>query len=386
MYFLIIGLAFITSCGGGNDKSVESLIAKGDLPALREKREQIEAEEIEISTKLKQLDEAISKLDDSKKLPLVTTVKIDEEIFNHFLELQGNVQTKENIVIYPEMSGILLKINVKEGQEVTKGQILATIDDGGLSQQVAQLQIQADLARTTFERQERLWEQKIGSEIQYLQAKSNFEAQEKAVNQMKFQLEKTVVKAPFSGVIDNIITQQGSFVSAGQSELMRIVNLNNMYIEVDVPESYINTVTKNKDVIVEFPVLGKSIKAQIRQAGNFINPSNRTFKIEVAVPNADKTIKPNLTAKLKINDYTNKNALLIPQSIISENANGEQYVYVAVNKNEKQEAEVNRVIIETGKTQGDVIEVLHGLEKGNEIIQEGARSVREGQTVKIINN
>lgn len=385
MYFLIVGFAFLISCGGANDESVEALISKGDLSALREKRSQIEAEEIAVSKKLKLLDEAISELDDSKKLPLVTTVKIDEEIFNHFLELQGNVQTKENIVIYPEMSGILLKIYVKEGQAVMKGQILATIDDGGLSQQVAQLQIQADLARTTFERQERLWEQKIGSEIQYLQAKSNFEAQEKAVKQMKFQLEKTVVKAPFSGVIDNIITQQGSFVSAGQSELIRIVNLNNMYIEVDVPESYINTVTKNKDVIVEFPVLGKSIEAKIRQAGNFINPSNRTFKIEVAVPNADKSIKPNLTAKLKINDYTNKNALLIPQSIISENANGEQYVYVATNKNEEQEAEVQRVIIQTGKTQGDVIEVLSGLDKGSEIIQEGARSVREGQTVKIIN-
>lgn len=385
IYVILISLVVLSSCGSDTKKSVEDIIAEGNLSTLRERRSEIEAQEVEISEKLKQLDEAISKLDDSKKLPLVTTIKAHEEVFDHFLELQGNVKTKENIVIYPEMSGILQQVYVKEGQNVSKGQVLATIDDGGLSQQVAQLQIQADLAKTTFERQERLWNQKIGSEIQYLQAKSNYEAQSRAVNQMKVQLEKTSVKAPFSGVIDDIITEQGSVVAPGQSQLMRIVSLNNMYIEVDVPENYINDVTKNKDVIVEFPVLDKVLNAKIRQAGNFINPANRSFKVEVAVPNKDKSIKPNLTAKLKINDYTNKTALLIPQSIISENANGDQYVYVVTDQNTENEAHVKRVIIQTGKTQGDVIEVLSGLEDGSEIIKEGARSVREGQTVKIIN-
>jgi len=385
IFLLLISLVILSSCEGENKKSIEDIIAEGNLSTLRERRSEIEAQEVEISEKLKQLDEAISKLDDSKKLPLVTTIKAHEEVFDHFLELQGNVKTKENIVIYPEISGILQQVYVKEGQNVSKGQVLANIDDGGLSQQVAQLQIQADLAKTTFERQERLWNQKIGSEIQYLQAKSNYEAQSKAVNQMKVQLEKTSVKAPFSGVIDDIMTEQGSVVAPGQSQLMRIVSLNNMYIEVDVPENYINDVTKNKNVIVEFPILDKVLNAKIRQAGNFINPANRSFKIEVAVPNKDKSIKPNLTAKLKINDYTNKKALLIPQSIISENANGEQYVYVVTDQNQENEAHVKRVIIQTGKTQGDVIEVLSGLENGSEIIKEGARSVREGQTVKIIN-
>lgn len=385
IFLLLISLVILSSCEGENKKSIEDIIAEGNLSTLRERRSEIEAQEVEIFEKLKQLDEAISKLDDSKKLPLVTTIKAHEEVFDHFLELQGNVKTKENIVIYPEISGILQQVYVKEGQNVSKGQVLANIDDGGLSQQVAQLQIQADLAKTTFERQERLWNQKIGSEIQYLQAKSNYEAQSKAVNQMKVQLGKTSVKAPFSGVIDDIMTEQGSVVAPGQSQLMRIVSLNNMYIEVDVPENYINDVTKNKNVIVEFPILDKVLNAKIRQAGNFINPANRSFKIEVAVPNKDKSIKPNLTAKLKINDYTNKKALLIPQSIISENANGEQYVYVVTDQNQENEAHVKRVIIQTGKTQGDVIEVLSGLENGSEIIKEGARSVREGQTVKIIN-
>jgi len=375
----------IASCGSGKEKSIEDLITEGNLVNIRTKKAELDTEQQDLEEKLKQLEVAIGNLDTIKKLPLVTTFKITDTLFNHYLELQGSVETKQNVVIYPEMAGTLLRVHVKEGQRVGKGQILAQIDDGGLSQQVAQLQIQADLAKTTFERQERLWNQKIGSEIQYLQAKSTYEGQQKAVDQLKSQLAKTTVRAPFSGVIDDVITEQGSVVAPGQSQLMRIINLNNMYISTDVPESYIKSITKNKNVLVEFPVLGKEMNAKIRQAGNFINPANRTFKVEIAVPNKDKSIKPNLTAKLKINDYTNKNALLIPQSIISENAKGQQYVYIVKNKNDGY-ATAERVIIKTGKTQGDIIEVLKGLEKGVEIIEEGARNVKDGQSVQILKN
>ena len=267
-----------------------------------------------------------------------------------------------------------------------KGQLLARIDDGGLSQQLAQLKIQFELARTTFERQQRLWEQKIGSEIQYLQAKSNYEAQEQAIGQMEQQLAKTVVTAPFSGTIDDVMTEKGSVVMAGQSSLMRIVNLQNMYIETEVPEKYISSVTVNKNVEIEFPVLQKKLTSRIRQVGDFINPNNRTFKAEVSIPNNGNTVKPNLTARLRINDYTNEKALLIPQSIISENATGEQYIYVVEERNGQNEAVAKKVIIETGLTQGDVIEVTSGLEHGQEIIREGARSVNEGQQVRILNS
>ena len=152
----------------------------------------------------------------------------------------------------------------------------------GLSQQLAQLKIQADLAKTTYERQKRLWDQNIGSEIQFLQAKSSYESQNESVNQLSQQIAKTTVKAPFSGTIDNVITDQGSVVSVGQTELFRIVNLDDMYIQTDVPESYIGDVTVGKTVKVEFPVLGKSMDTKVRQAGSFINPANRTFKVEMA--------------------------------------------------------------------------------------------------------
>lgn len=382
---LFITTLFLASCGGDKkQRSVEDIIASQDLNEIRSKKDEITNMQIEMANQINLLDEQIEKLDSMQRVPLITTFISKEEVFDHYLDLQGNVDTKELLTITPEYNGILSKIYVKEGQWVTSGQVLAKIDDGGLSQQLAQLQIQADLAKTTFERQERLWNQKIGSEIQYLQAKSGYEAQMEAINQLKQQLAKTIVKAPFAGTIDDVITEQGNVVAAGQTPLFRLVNLNNMYIETDVPENHISNITKDKKVIVELPVLGKTLQSKVRQAGSYINPANRTFKIEVSISNKDRSIKPNLTAKLKINDYTNPKAILIPQSIISENANGEQYVYV-VNDRKGNLGVATRVIIKTGKTQGDNIEVLEGLQPGSEIIKEGARSVKEGQTVEIIN-
>ena len=385
IYSLLAISILLTSCGGGNQKSIDDIISDGNLESIRAKRTEIVNEREVAVDKIKQLDNAIALLDTVKKLPLVTIHTVSDTVFNHYVEIQGNVATKNMVLIYPEFSGILTHVYVKEGQPVTKGQLLAKIDDGGLSQQLAQLQIQVDLAKTTYERQARLWNERIGSEIQYLQAKSTYEAQEKAIDQLKNQLSKTMVRAPFSGVIDDVITEQGSVVAPAQSQLMRIVNLRNMYIEAEVPENYITSISKGKKVEVFFPVLNKTVYAKIRQVGNYINPNNRSFKIEVSVPNNGNLIKPNLTAKLKINDYTNNNAILIPLSIISEDSQGLQYVFVTSEKDLNNVAEAKRMTITTGKTQGDFIEILEGISDGNSVIEEGARSVKNGQKVKILN-
>ncbi|NNF73747.1 MAG: efflux RND transporter periplasmic adaptor subunit [Flavobacteriaceae bacterium] len=385
LYIPVLALTLLVSCSENKNSTVDDVIASQNLEQIRKKKSELDAEQALIAANLKLLEDEIKKLDPQQKIPLITTLMANEQVFTHYLELQGNVSTKKNLVIYPEYSGVLTHVYVTEGKEVYKGQILAKIDDGGLSQQLSQLEIQADLARTTFERQKRLWEQNIGSEIQYLQAKSNYEAQTKAVNQMKEQIGKTTVRAPFSGTIDDVITEQGSVVMPGQSMLFRIVNLDDMYIETDVPERFVLDVKKGKDVMVEFPVLDRKINTKVKQAGNFINPANRTFKVEIGIPNSDGLIKPNLTAKLKINDYTNEKAILIPMSIISEDAEGNQYVYTIVEK-AGNKGIAKRSIITTGKTQGDFIEVLSGIEGGQEIIDEGARSVREDQEVKILDS
>ena len=376
-------LLMLASCGGGKEKDIDTLISEKDVDKLTEKREALKKEKNALDEKIKQLSEAIEEINPTKKKTIISVISVKDSVFNHYLELQGSVDTKKNIVITPEFSGILKQVFVKEGQRVSKGQILARIDDGGISQQVAQLQIQADLAKTTYERQKRLWDQKIGSEIQFLQAKSAYEAQQKAVDQLKTQLAKTAVKAPFSGIIDDVITEQGSVVAAGQSPLIRIVNLRDMYIEAVIPEKYLTSVTKGKDVEVYFPVLGETIPAKIRQAADFIDPNNRTFKVEIAVPNKDGNIKPNLTAKLKINDYTNPKAILVPQSVISENSDGEQYVFVADSiQGETAKAKIRKIT--TGKTQGDYIEVVDGLQNGDAVINAGARTVNNGQEVTIL--
>ena len=383
IYPVIFVTLFFISCGDKKEKSLEEVIATKDLKEIRKKKTALDAQLSAISSKIKSLNKAIKKLDTVKRAPLVTALEIKPQIFNHYLELQGDVKTKQNVLIYPEMAGTLERVYVKKGQRVYKGQTLARIDDGGMAQQVAQLAATTALAKTTFERQKRLWDQKIGSEIQFLQAKTNYESQKNSLAQLKRQLGKSTIRAPFSGVIDDVIKDQGVVVAPGPgSEVFRIVNLNNMYIEADVPESYLSSVNKGKSVTIEFPVLGKTLNTEVKETGNFINPSNRTFKVEIEVPNKDKTIKPNLTAKLKINDYTNTEALLIPQSIISENADGEQYVYVIKNiKNNKGIA--TQTVVKTGKTQGDVIEILSGITVGEQLIEAGARSVKDGQEVKI---
>jgi RND family efflux transporter MFP subunit len=383
IYFILFFILTIFSCTNQKKEAVEDVIATNNLEKIRIKKNELSLKQQVINKQIKQIDLAIGKLDTLKKNPLVTSIKIKEAIFKHYLELQGNVSTKQLLVIYPEYSGILTNVYIKEGQKVKKGQLLGKIDDGGLSQQLAQLKIQANLSKITFQKQSRLWNQKIGSEIQYLQAKSLYEAQQQAVNQLQKQISKTNIRAPFTGTIDDIITEQGSVVAAGQSQIFRIINLDNMHIETNVPERHIPNVKKNKEAQIEFPVLGKSILAKINQVSDFINPANRTFKIEIAIPNKDKSIKPNLTARIKINDYTNNNALLIPQSIVSENANGQQYIYLVKNKNNQ--AVAKKVIIETGKTQGDQIEILSGVSNGDEIIQEGARSIKDGQNIKVLN-
>lgn len=388
-YTILFMLIVFASCAKKESASVEDVVASNNLENIKAKKAELDGQQQALATQLELLNAKIAELDTTKKVPLITAFEVKQQMFKHYVELQGNVKTKQNVLIYPETAGLLKEVKVKEGQKVTKGQVLAKIDDGGVKQQLAQLEAAAALAKTTYERQKRLWEQKIGSEIQFLQTKTNYITQQNAVESLKKQLEKSEIKAPFDGEIDDVIKDEGVIVAPGPgSEVFRIVNLKKMYIETDVPESYLKTVKNGKKVIVELPVLGKTTESSIRQAGNFIDPANRTFKVEVPVENKNGDVKPNLTAKLMINDYTNESAILIPQSIISENANGDQYIYVVENiknVNGNREGVAKRRVITTGKIQGSLIEVISGVNSGDQIIEEGARSVKNEQAVRVLN-
>ncbi len=365
-------------------QSVAEVIATNDLDQLRAKRAAVGNQHQVLTQDLAKLDRAIGQLDQSEKLSLVTAMVISPEVFEHFLQVQGDVATKQNIVLYPQFSGQLQKLHVAVGDKVKKGALLATLDDNGMAQQLNQLQVQEALAKTTFERQEKLWNQNIGSELQYLQAKAQYEAQRSLTQQVAEQLEKSKIIAPFEGTIDAVLAEAGTVVNAGVSPVFRLVNLSNMYLKASVPEAYLKEVTPGKKVMVDFPVLNLEIASTVRSVGRYINPDNRTFSIEVDLPNNNAQIKPNLTAQIHINDYTNNQALLVPQSVLSENAAGAQYVYTTVYDVDQGQSRAEKRIVVTGKTEGDFVEILDGIKAGDTLVAEGARSVKDGQPISIL--
>ncbi|PTX45252.1 RND family efflux transporter MFP subunit [Christiangramia gaetbulicola] len=383
-FILLFGLPLVLiSCGGDAEtKSIDEVLESEDLSQIRAKKSELSTEQAQIAEQIDRLDEAIKKLDKNRRMDLVNVHTIQDTLFKHYAEVQGNVATDENIIIYPEFSGILTDVRVNEGDMVSKGQVLARIDDGGLQNELAQLEAQERLAKTTYERQERLWEQNIGSEMQYLQAKTNYESLQSSVNRLKSQLDKTVVRAPFSGVVDDVISEQGEVVNPGQNQLFRIISLDNMYVEADVPENYLSKISKGTEVKVNIGSVGREFEGKISQVGNNINPNNRTFRIEVAVPNEKGLIKPNQIATIKLNDYTSENAIVIPESSIQKNAQGENIVYVLEQENDKNFGVAKKVVVETGLVYNDSIEIKKGLESGQILITDGAKNIRDGQEVK----
>ncbi|WP_224487827.1 efflux RND transporter periplasmic adaptor subunit [Robertkochia flava] len=376
-------MVLLTACGGGGN-SVDEVISTGDLDKLRAKKETLLAERDSLNGRIARLERAIASVDTVQKLALVSALDVQDTVFSHYVELQGNVATRKNLVLNAEFSGILKQLLVKEGERVAKGQVLAVLDDGGLEAQLAQLEAQADLAETTYQRQKRLWDQKIGSEIQYLQAKTQYESAANAVTQLQNQLAKTRITAPFSGTVDEIIADPGTNLAPGMP-VIRLVSLEDMYVEVEVPEIYLPHIKSGTTVKVFFPVLGKEVETSVRQVSDFIKPTNRTFRVEVGVPALNGLVKPNLTARVYINDYTNPDAILIPQSVITENAEGEQYVYLAINRDQQNRAVVKQTVVKVGRTQGDMVEILEGIDAGDAVIGEGARSLLPDQKVRILN-
>lgn len=365
-------LSFVLfACGNKeNNQSIESLIETKNIKALNEKKTALQAE-------IAKIEAGLATLDVKKEEALVTVATIKDTIFNHYLDIQGSVDTKENILIQPEFSGTLISLTVKAGQRVAKGQILARVDDAGMSQQLASAENQYSLAKTTYERQKNLWDKKIGSEIQFLQAQTQMISAQKTVAQIKAQLSKTVIRAPFTGTIDEVFVEKGQVVSPSAQGLMRIVNLANMYVATTVPESYIGKLKMGDLVDVYLTSLGKTYKGKVRQIGNFINPNNRSFGIEVSLPNPDNLLRPNQVAKLKITDYTNKNAIVVPTGVIQKDGTGSNYVYVVQESNGKT-GTAKKVIVEIGKSSENVTEIVSGLSANDIIVVEGVNSISNG--------
>ncbi len=333
-----------------------------------------------LSKQLKLVEIQLSKLDTTQKLHAVTLLPVKKEVFKHYIEIQGVVQADKNIEIRPELGGTVTTIYVKEGQHVTAGQTLIQLDDAAVKNSIAELTTQLNLAKTTFDRQASLWNQKIGSEMQYLQAKAQKEGLENNLASLKTQAKKMKIIAPFSGIIDEIFPRVGELTSP-QNATVRLINLNNVYIEADVTESYLPVVKNGTEVILNFPSINKEITSKITQVGNYINPDNRSFKVRINIPNKDQSIKPNLLANLKIVDFKSE-GLVIPSTLVQKDQTGNDYVFVSTTSND--ETVVVKKLIKVFKEYNQEVFISEGLEVTDTLIDRGARIVKAGDVVKII--
>ncbi len=382
-YLTILSLLIMVSCGP-KEKSIEDIVENGSKAELNQKREELNTSMRKLNSQIKTLDKKLADFEDSSKYALVEALGLAPKDFNHYVTVQGDVTTDQNIMIYPQFSGVLKDIYVKEGDQVKKGQKLAKIDDGGQSSQLKEMKAQRELAKTIFERQERLWDENIGSEIQYLEAKTAFEQIDNAVDQMRSQLNKSVIYAPFSGKIDEVITDQGQVVSAGQTPIFRILNLGDMYVSANVPENYVGNISEGSKAIVTLGAIGKSFVGKVSQVSSNISESNRNFRVRVSIPDSIDFVKPNLIATLKLNDYTSKQAIVIPENILQENASGQSFTFSLQMENDSIGI-ANFRELKLGKNYQGEIEVLEGLNSTDIVVTEGARTIKKNDKVRVLN-
>tara|TARA_B110000008_G_scaffold122685_1_gene125139 strand:- start:5265 stop:6437 length:1173 start_codon:yes stop_codon:yes gene_type:complete len=338
----------------------------------------------DLKLELEKINSAIDALGSSEKRTLITAFITETQSFEHQIEIQANIKTRQNVLIYPEFAGRLITLKVVEGQNVKKGNLLALIDDAGITDQLDQMILQLNLAKTTFERTQRLWDQKIGSEMMYLEAKTRYKAAQKQVSQIKQQLAKTKIYAPFNGVIDEIQARLGSNLIPGITPVLRIVNLNTMFAESDVPENYLSNITKGSKAKVSIPALNQIQNTEIHQTGNFITPSNRTFRVEARLENPEGLIKPNLNARLSVMDYFNPEAIMIPLRVVREDAKNQPYVFVLSKPEKDNGFTTEQRMVTLGKTKEEMVEIIDGLTTGELVVEEGVSLLVTNQKVKRI--
>ena len=363
-------LSFILSCGDAPKKSATLTELTSEKSGLMQ---QIDS----LNNVLKSVEERISKLDTTKRLNVVTAIKAEEKLFRHYIKVQGTVEADQSVELYPERSGTITRIFVKEGQKVIKGQTLLQIDSALVESSMIELQTQLDLATTTFERQERLWEQNIGSELQFLQAKAQKEGLENSINSLKEQGKKLKVLAPFSGVIDEVFAKTGG-LAAPQIPTFRLVNLNTVHIESEVTESYLKSIKKGTEVDLFFPSIGKNIQAKIDQVGNFINPNNRSFKIRINIENPNNELKANLLADVKINDFK-ETGIVIPTKLIQKDRVGKAFVYTLIKDGEV--FKVQKTYIQDKMNYDNESFIVDGLTPYTQIVDKGYRLVKADENV-----
>ena len=367
--FIVTTARIVSACG--NTNVTDDAAKRKQLQELKQQvhtlEQQIHVLEMELSA------------NETEELVNIKANTLENQKFEHFIEVTGKVEAEQDVDVSPESAGIIKEVLVTEGQQVSKGQVMARLNTDVLERSVEELQVQLDLAVTNYERQKNLWDQNIGSEMEFLQAKNNKESLEKRINSLNTQIEMAEVKSPINGVVDIVCQKKGN-IGSPQTPFAKVINTSNIKIYGEISETYITKVHKGDDVEIRFPALNKNVDAKINQIGNTIDPNNRTFRVRINISNPTNMIKPNLVSILSMRDYLNDSAIVVPSLYIKEDFKG-HYLYIVENNGGKNVAK--KVYVTPGVSNNNMTEITDGLTAGTQVISEGYNQVVNGTAVKI---
>lgn len=372
---LVLCVVLLYACGG-EQPVIDPDTIEGKRSLLAEKLESRKALDKEISSLRKTIKDEDPTMKKTAKTVTVDTIKIGN--FEKFVTIQGNVEAGDIVKAVPEMGGRILSITVREGDYVKRGQLIARLDGESANKQLAEIQTTLDLAKTVYERQERLWKQNIGSEIQYLEAKSNKDRLERTMETIRYQQSKTNVYAPISGVINKEFAEVGELAPAGMP-IVEILNTRSVKVVADLPENYLGIVKKGANVAIDFPTIGQNTMGKISLVGRSIDPANRTFKVEVELSNKKGDLKPNLLAEMKLEQDKVGDVMTVPLELVQEDVSGNVYVYTAERDGDRFVAKKNQ--IQMGNSYDGKVIIKEGLETGAVVIIDGARLVKDGEEI-----
>ncbi len=373
---LIVVLSIVSlitaACGAGEKGGTEQ---DAKLKQQQSELEELKKQEAEIKSKIAALEAEIKSVSkDSVLGTAVSVISMKAEIFNNYIDIQGRVDADENVSISTEMPGTITKINVQPGDEVSVGQVLAETDSRAINQQKLDLETNAQLIKQVYDKQKALWDQKIGTEVQYLQAKTNYESMQNKLASLQEQIRMSKIISPINGTVDAVDIKLGQSVAPGMPAI-RVINFANLKIKADVSETYASKIKKGSDVIVYFPDLKDSLVAKVNFVSRAINPATRTFNVDVLLDNK-KEYHPNMVAKLSINDYRSTTPqIIVPVRTIQKDETNQSFVFIADGN------VVKKQIVTIGKEYNGKAEILSGLKEGDKIVTLGYDIVNTGDTI-----
>jgi RND family efflux transporter MFP subunit len=374
---LILASLFLASCQQAEKIPTDLDGKKTYLKTKQAELRNLQKEIAQLETDIEAIDPEAKK---EKPRTLVTTQTVAKSDFNRFIELQAAVEAEDMVAASSETGGRITSLKVKEGQYVKQGQLIATTDLEQVKKSIAEIEKSLELAVDVFNRQKRLWDQNIGSEIQFLQAKNNKERLEKSLETIQYQLTKGNVYAPKSGVIEIVMAKAGEMVGPG-APIVQILNTSQVKVAANVPEKFLRNVKQGEMMTIEVPALDMKTKGRVTMLGRTINPANRTFKVEVNLPNPKGLLKPNLLANMLLNDFSAKDAITVPLELVQQEVSGKDYVYIK--KDGAEGAMAQKIYVTTGESYDGNIIIKDGLQGGEELIVTGARGLASNALIKV---